>query len=206
MAEKSALEPILFILKPELLNMKKKDLSEKEALKAVASGNKDAYHFIVKKYKRAAYYVALGFVKNYQDALDISQEAFIRAFYKIKKYDMSRAFYPWFYKVLKNLCLDHLRKRRIQSDIPIEKVSIFEDTNKNLELRDELWEGIEKLPFAQREVIILRYFHQYTYKEIAEVLQKPVGTIMSSLYYAKKALKKSLSPYLGIKSSDYPEN
>jgi RNA polymerase sigma-70 factor (ECF subfamily) len=196
MAEKSTAEPILVVPKPELLDMKKKEVSEKDALRAVVKGDKEAYKVIVTKYKRAAYYAALGFVKNNQDALDISQEAFIRAFYKIKKYDQSKAFYPWFYKLLKNICLDYLRQKRIRSDIPIENISVFEDTNKNLELRDELWRGIEKLPFAQREVIILRYFHQYSYKEMAQVIQKPVGTVMSSLYYAKKKLKKSLSPIL----------
>ncbi len=205
MVEKSTVEPILIVPKPELLNMETKQISEKDALRAVVKGDKEAYQVIVKKYKKAAYYVALGFVKNCQDALDVSQEAFIRAFYKIRKYDMNKAFYPWFYKLLKNLCLDHLRKRHIQSDIPIEKMCFFEDTNKNLELTDELWKGIEKLPFAQREVIILKYFHQYSYKEIAQVLQKPEGTIMSSLYYAKKKLKEILSPYLGIEGSDYPE-
>ncbi|HZX11067.1 MAG TPA: RNA polymerase sigma factor [Acidobacteriota bacterium] len=144
-------------------------------------------------------------MKKQQISEKEARKAFIRAFYKIKKYDMNKAFYPWFYKLLKNLCMDYLRRRHIKSDIPIEKMSVFEDTNKNLELTNELWKGIEKLPFAQREVIILKYFHQYSYKEIAQVLQKPEGTIMSSLYYAKKKLNEILSPYLGIESSDYPE-
>jgi len=205
MAEKSIFETFLVVPKSELLNMKKQDISEKEALSAVVKGDKEAYQIIVTKYKRAAYYVALGFVRNSQDALDISQEAFIRAFYKIKKYDPSKAFYPWFYTLLKNLCLDHLRRRSSTRDIPIENIYVFEDTHKNLELRDELWRGIEKLSFDQREVLILRYFHEYSYKEIAQVIQRPIGTVMSSLYYAKEKLKKILSPYFGIKSRDYPE-
>lgn len=205
MEGKSAVKATLVISKPGLLKMKKQGLSEKDALRAVAQGDKEAYQVIVKKYKWAAYYVAVGFVKNCQDALDISQEAFIRAFYKIKKFDQSKAFYPWFYKLLKNLCLDHLRRSHVMSDIPIENMGVFEDTHKNLELRDRLWEGIEKLPFAQREVIILKYFHQYSYKEIAQVIQTPIGTVMSSLYYAKKKLKKILSPYFEEKRCDYTE-
>ena len=199
------MESILVIQNAEVLNMGKEKTSEKDILKAVAGGNKQAYQEIVTRYKSTAYYVALGFVKNVQDALDISQDAFIRAFRRIKKFDQSRAFYPWFYIILKNLCLDHLRKQRRMSEIPIERVHVFEDEGRNLEIRDALWKGIEKLPLLQREAIVLRYFHQYSYQEIAEIIQKPIGTVMSSLYYAKRKLRKILTPYLRRDTSDETE-
>jgi len=196
---------ILVIQRTEVLNMDKEKASEKDILTEVARGNKQAYQEIVTRYKRTAYYVALGFVKNAQDALDISQDAFIRAFRKIKKFDQSKAFYPWFYTILKNLCLDHLEKQRRMSEIPIESVHVFVDEGRNLEIRDALWKGIERLPLVQREAIILKYFHQYSYQEIAEILQKPIGTVMSSLYYAKRKLKEILSPYLRRNTSDETE-
>lgn len=195
------MENTLVIQKAEVLNMEKGKTSEKDILRAAAGGNKQAYQKIVTRYKSTAFYVALGFVKNVQDALDISQDAFIRAFRKIKKFDQSKAFYPWFYIILKNLCLDHLRKQRRMREIPIEKINVFEDESRNLEIRDALWKGIEMLPLVQREVIILKYFHQYSYQEIAEIIQKPIGTVMSSLYYAKKKLRKILTPYLKWSSS-----
>jgi len=196
---------ILVIQKTEVLNMDKEKASEKDILTAVARGNKQAYQKIVTRYKSTAYYVALGFVKNVQDALDISQDAFIRAFRKIKKFDQSKAFYPWFYTILKNLCLDHLRKQRRMSEIPIERIHVFEDESRNLEIRDVLWKGIERLPLVQREVILLKYFHQYSYQEIAEIIQKPMGTVMSSLYYAKIKLRKILTPYLRRDTSEETE-
>jgi len=199
------LGPILVIQKAEVLNMGKEKIHEKDILKAAAGGNKQAYQEIVTRYKSTAYYVALGFVKNTQDALDISQDAFIRAFRRIKKFDQSKAFYPWFYIILKNLCLDHLRKRRKMSETPIERIPVFEDEGRNLEIRDALWKGIEGLPLVQREAIILKYFHQYSYQEIAEIIQKPIGTVMSSLYYAKRKLKEILSPYLGMNTGDETE-
>jgi RNA polymerase sigma-70 factor (ECF subfamily) len=205
MATESALENILVIRKAEGLTMGKEMASEKDILRAVARGNKQAYQKIVTRYKSMAYYVALSFVRNVQDALDISQDAFIRAFRKIKKFDQSRAFYPWFYIILKNLCLDHLRKQRRMSEIPIEKIKMFEDESRNLEVREALWKGIEMLPLVQREVIILKYFHQYSYQEIAEIIQKPMGTVMSSLYYAKKKLREILTPYLGRDSRNEME-
>ncbi len=205
MAGERTLESILVIQNAEVLNMGKEKTSEKDILKAVAGGNKQAYQEIVTRYKSTAYYVALGFVKNVQDALDISQDAFIRAFRRIKKFDQSRAFYPWFYIILKNLCLDHLRKQRRMSEIPIERVQVFEDEGRNLEIRDALWKGIEKLPLLQREAIVLKYFHQYSYQEIAEIIQKPIGTVMSSLYYAKRKLREILTPYLRRDTSDETE-
>ncbi|MBD3414739.1 MAG: sigma-70 family RNA polymerase sigma factor [Candidatus Aminicenantes bacterium] len=197
LAGESSVEQSLVIPKSEVLNMRKEESSEKDLLESVAKGDKGAYQKIVTRYKGTAYYVALGFVNNAQDALDISQEAFIKAFYKIRKFDTTRRFYPWFYKVLKNLCLDHLRKKKFTHEIPIERIAFFEDENKNRELKERIWRAIEQLSPVQREVIILRYFRQYSYKEIAELIQKPQGTVMSSLYYAKKKLKEILTPYLG---------
>ncbi len=63
-------------------------------------------------------------------------------------------------------------------------------------MKEILWRGIEKLPFEQKEVIILRYFQQLSYQEIAEITARPVGTIMSSLYYAKKRLREAIKKFL----------
>lgn len=84
-------------------------LSEKDALRLVKRGHRDAYGVIVKTYMKTAYYIVLGFVHNHQDALDLSQEAFIRAFRNIKSFDLKKPFFPWFYQIIRNLCLDHLR-------------------------------------------------------------------------------------------------
>ncbi len=169
--------------------------TERQLLERVRRGDREAYQGIVQRYMQAAYYIALGFVHNQQDALDISQDAFVRAFRKIKHYDPQKRFFPWFYRLLKNLCLDHIKKHRRRREIPLEDVQVFKEEKNNRELKEVLWKGIEELPFEQREVIILRYFRQYSYQEIAEVTGKPLGTVMSSLFYAKKKLKESLKKY-----------
>ena len=71
---------------------------------------------------------------------------------------------------------------------------LTEDTE-DREMKEILWKGIEQLSFEQKEVIILRYFRQYSYQEVAEMTGKPIGTVMSSLFYAKKKLKEVLSKY-----------
>jgi len=146
----------------------------------------------------SAYYVALAFTHNHQDALDISQDAFVRAFRRIKKFDTEKPFFPWLYKILKNLCIDYFKRRRRLNEVPLEDVRILKSELENRELKDALWKGIGALPPEQKEVIILRYFRQFSYQEMADVLDKPTGTIMSSLYYAKKRLKGILSKYLGF--------
>jgi len=173
-------------------------LSENEAIDLVKKGDKEAYQIVVKRYMKTAYFIALGFVHNGQDALDLSQDAFIKAFRKIKRFDSRRPFFPWFYKLLKNLCLDHIKKSSRMQEIPIENVQVAAEGRGDPELREILWKGIERLPMDQKEVIILRYFRQMSYREIAETIDKPIGTVMSSLYYAKKKLRVSLTPFLGL--------
>jgi RNA polymerase sigma-70 factor, ECF subfamily len=175
-----------------------KILSEQEIILAVKKGNKEAYQQIIKSYMQRAYYIALGFVHNHQDALDLSQECFIKAYRKLKMFDAQRPFFPWFYQILKNLCIDHYKRKKRLNEIPLEDIKIIGKKQEDREMRDSLWKGIAELPIEQREVIILRYFRQLSYTEIAEVMGKPVGTVMSSLYYAKKKLKDILGKYLGF--------
>lgn len=179
-----------------------KEMSERELLAMVQKGDKEAYGMIVKRYMHSAYYVALGFVHNQQDALDVSQDAFIKAFRKIKLFDTNRPFFPWFYRLLRNLCLDHLKRKRRMHAVPLEDIHILSDEKEDRELKETLWRGIENLSFEQREVIILRYFRQLSYAEIAELIGKPIGTVMSSLFYAKKKLKGIIGRYMGFEQGE----
>ena len=196
MPEEAAVQREYAPPKDRVVMAKKRSLSEKEAILLVKRGNKGAYQLIVESYMQRAYYIALGFVRNAQDAMDISQESFIKAFRRIKSYDSERPFFPWFYKLLKNLCLDHLKRRSRIQEVPLEEDRVLRDEQEDREMKEVLWKGIECLPVEQREVILLRYFQQLSYQEIAEITGKPVGTVMSSLYYAKKRLKEMIKKFL----------
>ena len=175
-----------------------REMSEKAILEVVQKGDREAYAAIVKRYMHSAYYIALGLVHNQQDALDVSQDAFIKAFRKIKMFDTSKPFFPWFYRLLRNLCIDHLKGKHRMREIPLDDAHILVEEKRDRELKETLWKGIEKLPFEQREIVILRYFRQYSYAEIAEIIGKPIGTVMSSLFYAKKKLKGIVGKYMGF--------
>lgn len=198
MARERAMEREIVLYGVQVEMREEAVISEKDILELVKKGNKAAYGAIVKKYMKSAYYIALGFVHNHQDALDLSQEAFIKAFRKIKRFDAEKEFFPWFYKLMKNLCLDYLRKRQRRSEVPLEGIEASRDERQEREIQEALWKAIAKLPFEQREVIVLRYFQQLSYKELVEMTGKPLGTIMSSLYYAKKKLREIVAKHLGF--------
>ncbi len=198
MAKEKVLEKSPGFFRIEVWMKEGRVLSEKEALRLVKRGDRVAYGMIVKNYMKTAYYIALGFVHDHQDALDLSQEAFIKAFRKIRGFNIEKPFFPWFYQIMRNLCLDHLQKSRRRFEIPLERIQDPGREDKDRDMEKALWKGIMELPFEQREVIILRYFRQFSYKEIAETVGKPIGTIMSSLYYAKKRLKGILVPYFNF--------
>jgi RNA polymerase sigma-70 factor (ECF subfamily) len=197
MAEEVALPKEQVILGKNAKKPMDRSLSERQIIEEVQRGKKEAYEVIVKRYMQSAYYIALGFVHNQQDALDVSQDAFIKAFRKIKMFDTSKPFFPWFYRLMRNLCIDHLKRKRRLKEIPLDDVPVLSAEKEDRELKKALWKGIEELPFEQREVVILRYFRQLSYAEIAELIGKPLGTVMSSLFYAKKRLKGIVGKYLG---------
>ena len=92
-------------------------------------GNKQAFGILVKRYMQRSYYVALGLVSSHEDALDLSQEAFVRAYRAIKRFEPGRQFFTWFYQILRNLCFNFIRDRKKNvyrfSDIPENEVIEF---------------------------------------------------------------------------------
>jgi RNA polymerase sigma-70 factor (ECF subfamily) len=177
---------------------------DQEAIKDCQLGNTESYRILVDKYKTRAYYAALLVTGNRDDALDLSQEAFYKAFKAIKSFQPGKNFYTWFYKILKNLCINHykrIKRRSIvfsdasESEGPSLYFSSFlnpEEIFEVNEMRDILWKGLMDLKQDDREIIILKEFNEMSYKEIADVLSIPVGSVMSRLYYARKKLAKIL--------------
>lgn len=198
MSEEAILEKG-FVFEGAKVRMKKDEaLFETEVIEKVKRGDREAYQEIVVRYMKRAYYIALGFVHNSEDALDLSQEAFIRAFRKLKRFNIEKPFFPWFYQLLKNLCIDHIKRSRGRTEIPLNGVQILSRDKDDREMKEILWKGIDSLPLEQKEVILLRYFQQFSYREIADIMKKPVGTVMSSLYYAKRCLRDIIWKYLNM--------
>jgi RNA polymerase sigma-70 factor (ECF subfamily) len=177
---------------------------DQKAIMECQTGKTESYRFLVDKYKNRAYYTALMFTGNRDDALDLSQEAFYRAFKAIKSFKPGKNFYTWFYRILKNISINHykrIKKRNVVfSDaeesagtrIYISPQAKPDEVFEEHELRDAVWNGLAQLKSEDREIIILKEFQELPYKEIAEVLDIPLGSVMSRLFYAKKKLAKIL--------------
>ena len=179
-----------------------------------ACGNpREAFEVIVKRHMKDAYFIALGLVGNREDALDLSQEAFYRAYKNFEQLNTKEKFFPWFYQILRNLCFSHLRKRKVRRAYESE----VEDGERGMgdsgsyphsaargdtfdpemvaernETKDRLWNAIGHLDEKHREVIVLRHFRNLSYDEMAKVLFCNRGTVTSRLYYARKRLKEIL--------------
>lgn len=165
----------------------------------ILTGEKDAYEFIVKKYQARAHRAALGWVGNSADALDMSQEAFVKAYRALRRYDTGRSFFAWFYVILRNTCFNFLRKRKrmrtVCLDYVPEREVATEDEGKRAEVKRQVWRAIAALPDGIREVMVLKYFEEMSYREIADAVGCPMGTVMSRLYYGRKKLKQALEGY-----------
>ncbi len=174
------------------------------------AGDKQAFGALVEKYMKRAYYTALGLVGSHEDALDLSQDAFVRAYRSIRKFQPSiGGFFTWYYKILRNLCFNFIRDRakhaRTFSEIDQQQSQALEIRDQSYDpsliterndIKDALWKAISSLKDHEREIIILRDFQNMSYKEIAEVLDCPIGTVMSRLFNARKQLKEKMETYL----------
>ena len=172
-------------------------------------GSKEAFESIVKMYMKKAYFIALGLVGNRDDAMELSQEAFILAYRNIKHLKPDRRFFPWFYQILKNVCFSHLRKTKNRRSHSLEKleeqapVAEVDDSftpevvAERNETKDRIWKAIGKLSEKHREVIILRHFQNLSYEQMAQILFCSRGTVMSRLYHARQRLKELLGTEKG---------
>ena len=185
------------------------------AMQRCRRGSPEAFEVLVNRYMKDAYFIALGLVGNREDALDLSQEAFVRAYRNIKNVKPGRRFFPWFYQILKNLCVSHLRKRRYRQASSLDapdcpEVAATGDyfspeaVARRNEIRDKVWQAIGKLDDKHREVIILRHFQNMSYEQIAEALFCNKGTVTSRLYYARKKLEELLGTGKGGYINDMP--
>ena len=176
--------------------------TDERALAQLArTGDLEAFGELVSRHMQRAYYAALGLVGSHDDAMDLSQEAFARAFRARQSLDPERPFYTWLYAILRRLCFNFLRDRKTRAHRLAEAAGwLSEEANaraavynplraaERAELRERVSSAIEALPDRQREVLVLKEFEGLRYRDIAELLGIPIGTVMSRLYSARRQM------------------
>ena len=167
-------------------------MDDLRAIRECQNGDKNAFRILVERYQRQAVGHAVAILFNREDALDAVQEAFIDAFKAIDSFDRERAFYPWFYVLLRNRC--YKMKTRNRETESIEDTEILApQSGFPREERVALERALVSLPPEDRELITLKYLDGLSYQELAEHLQIPKGTVMSRLFHVRKQLQKKLT-------------
>lgn len=180
----------------------------RETLLAWKKGDTKSFEIIVKSTMKRAFAIAVGIVGNPEDAKDLSQEAYIAAHRARKRFDENRPFFPWFYRLLRNRCLNFVARRSRRMEVSLDLVEYKFDSNSSpdgrllqKERRETLWKALFELPPEQREIIVLRCFQEMSYREISRVLGVPEGTVMSRLFYARGALSRALKALPGAEGN-----
>jgi RNA polymerase sigma-70 factor (ECF subfamily) len=181
----------------------------------VKNGDRDAFDRLVEGLRSRAFHVAHGLVGSRDDALELSQEAFLKTYRARATYRDGEPFLPWFHRILRNTCYTYLRKHgkiakrsltpgfgddaREESgeweladdgEAPTERIETDERAQ-------AFWRAFKRLSARDREILSLRHFHDHSYQQIADSLGIPIGTVMSRLFHARRRLRDELVPYLG---------
>jgi RNA polymerase sigma-70 factor (ECF subfamily) len=179
------------------------DPSESDLLGKARGGNLFAFEEIVKRYQRRVYAVAFRIVRRHDLADDVVQEAFIRAYESLGRFDTGRPFAPWIATIAANLALNHVRSPRFREEpLPEAHAEAPHPAPSPLggllegEADAQLKAAMDRLPPEQRAVLVLRVVEDLSYKEIAESLGLSLGTVMSRLARAREKLREALLPYI----------
>jgi len=174
-----------------------------QLVKDSQQGNQDAFAFLVQKHQRLVFNMVLRMLRDYEEASEITQEAFFAAWQGLPSFRGEARFATWLYRIAYNCALKQLERRKRERSLQaaMEAEHILEGVNKQqrteviLELRAQqaiVREQIEKLPTKYRMVLILRHLQEMTYEEMADILTMPIGTIKTHLFRARHLLKERL--------------
>lgn len=184
--------------------------ADAELVREALSGSEAAYRELMERYAKRAYGVAVGIVGDPDEAQDVVQEAFIKAYYSLREFRFGSNFYTWFYRLLVNRAIDRWRKTARSKTVPMDESWLRDDGSapdgtayprtpeemaENRQLSEALARAIGSLPEYHRAVILLREVEGMSYEEIAKSLGCSVGTVMSRLHYARAKLRDALGEF-----------
>ena len=205
------------------VSIEKKEAPERSAdasidlklVKRSRKGDDEAFSELVARYQGKVFSIALGMTKNREDAMDITQDAFVKVHRYLDNFQGNSSFYTWLYRIVVNLCIDHIRRegRRANTDFDetinysteaqegVEVLPRRQDSSPakmlgRKELAARIQDAVNELPEYHRAVIIMREIEGLSYTEMAKMMKVSKGTIMSRLHHARQKLKKALEPYL----------
>lgn len=199
------------------------DADDQVLVEACRAGDRRAFKILMQRYQRKVYSVAFGYLRNQEDALDVVQEAFIKVHRYLGNFEGNSSFYTWLYRIVTNLCIDHIRRskrhRALEFDDslrheakgdeamgpdfrPLSGLGDPANMLQRREILDAVKDGLQYLSDKHRAVIIMRELQGMSYEEMAQQMGCSKGTIMSRLFHARRNMQKLLTERLGYTPSE----
>lgn len=182
-------------------------LSDAELVQDVRNGNRQAFTELMRRYQERVYWTARRIVGGHDDAEDVAQETFVRAFLNLGEFRSDSAFFTWLYRIAVNLSLNHLRKRQVvrylrESEMLSRFVAAEETPLSEFQFKEtegRLHAAVQKLPERQKAVFVLRFFDGLSYEEIADILKTSVGGLKANYFHALRKIREAMK-------DEVPEN
>lgn len=196
---------------PRLMHERAVAPSDWDLVQRTREGDREAFRELVERYQRRVAALALGMLRSREDALDVVQETFTKAYQSLDRFKGDSGFYTWIYRIAFNLCIDHQRREGKLVPLALEPDATGElplpaggdtrrdepfDSARSAEVGRRLEAAIAELTPDHRAVILLREVEGLSYEEISRVLECPKGTVMSRLHYARRQLRARLKGLL----------
>ena len=174
-----------------------KEHADPELVRESLLGNQRAFEVLVRKYEKPIFNLALRMLKDRDDAADVAQSVFVKAYEKLDSFDQSHEFFSWIYRIAINESINFKKRTKRLDEYESGVSAVLSPTQEAAYgadvLRDEIVGAIETLTMDYQIVIVLRHFHDFSYEEMAEVLSVPEKTIKSRLFTARQQLKEVLA-------------
>ena len=183
-------------------------VDDRELVLAAQRGDRDAFKTLFERYHRRAYALAFGVLRHQDDALDVVQDAFIKAHKYLDKFEGNSSFYTWLYRIVMNLAIDHLRKHRRVKPVELDETRIENEGDDALlprilggnpvralvdkQIRARIDQALDELSDNHRAVLVMRELEGLSYEDMAQAMSCSKGTIMSRLFHARRNMQKRL--------------
>ncbi len=192
--------------------IKKRNESEKEIIKRIKNGDKEAFNMLIRIYQQRIFRLAYCYFQNKEDAMEIVQETFLRVYQKIKYFNEERNFQSWIYRIASNLCVDYYRRLHKQDKLfdKLKEEFIVSRTSEKRtrisDFKDILKKSLQFLPRKQKMIFIMKNYEGLKYKEISKILKISVGTVKSLNHRAIKNLQNIVNRFMRGENEKMQEN
>jgi len=171
-----------------------REVEDRDLIAKARQGDVEAYNLLVSRWEKRIFNYLLRLVSNREDALDISQETFLKAYQNLRKLDDPARFSAWLFRIAHNEAFSLLRRRKPESELSEPRPRDFGGRLLPIELSLAVESALKMLNEDQREAVLLKVYQGFKFDEIAEILDCPVSTVKSRLYTALDLLKATLAP------------